>query len=473
MNKAPRSDPAANPTHHPLYDTLHQLWRQFLSEPQWVPLDRWLAVRLRALPKLNQRQKLWLGRQLQDACRLALCVVYCERLLDHCAHDRNRNLETALPELAARLAQEMNDPAAIKSALSGMRAEDFFFWLRLRRSGIGLGDPGADPMPTPRHRSIRARRIWPEISRHCTACRDPLVRLLWHGLPPGIAPALAERVRRSGWQTEELDLFLTRHLQPAPTWLRINRLEQMPQLRQELLARGLTIHSEREQALQVSGSTGLFELAAYQNGLFEMQDLASQEIGRAVDIHPGFFVWDACAGFGGKSLQMAVLLQNKGALYASDIHQKKLDALRLRARRADLGNSLRTLPWPGYELPDFGREVALRNGFDRILVDAPCSGSGTLRRNPDGRLDFDPERITRLTRLQLQLLSVAAGALRPGGLLIYATCSLLCQENEDLVASFLEQDSRFRLRSQQLFGNPWQDSDTTFVAVMARQEPGS
>ncbi len=477
MKNDKAQDTKPTPIHHPLYETLHQLWQTYLTEAQWIPIDRWMAVHLRALPKLSQRQKLWLGRQLQDASRLAICVLFCERIFTHFEKERDGGLSDALPVLAAQTSELLSPGHSIKAALSAMKPTDFFFWLRLRRSGSGQTESGADPMPTPRHRSAKARRIWPDISRNCSNTPNLIVQLLWSGLPPGIEPFVTERMKLSNWEHDDLSVFLARHIQPSPTWLRINHLDQVTQLRQELLAKGFTIHSERGDAMQVSGSVGLYELNAHQNGLFEVQDLASQEIGRAMDVQPGLFLWDACAGTGGKSLQMAALLQSKGALYASDINEKKLETLRQRARRANLGNSLRTLPWQGEELPDFGKEISLRNGFDRVLVDAPCSGSGTLRRNPDGRLDFDPQRITKLSVLQLQLLSSAADAVRPGGLLVYASCSLLCLENEAVVSAFLERDKRFTLKSQKLFGNPEQDSDTTFAAVMIRDtapaEPGS
>lgn len=469
MKPKPPSKPDSK---HPLYTTLFTLWQDYLSLEGWVPLDRWLSIHLRDLTKLSQRQKLWLGRQIQDACRLAVCILLCEQVFKA----QNGSDSPDLPDLVTDLARQMaEDPRSVevKKSLIELAPEDFFFWLRLRRSTMGSTDTGADPLPTPRHRSARARRIWPELSRICREETSLPIRLIWHGLPPHYSGPLMERVRISGWEGETLTTFINRHEQPSPVWLRINQVDSMSALRDELLSRGFTIHTERDDAIQVSGTGGLFELPAHQQGQFEVQDLASQHIGRSVDVHPGQFVWDACAGYGGKSLQMAAALKDKGALYASDNQVKKLEKLRLRARRSDLGNSLRTVVWNGEEPLALPKEIALRKGFDRVLVDAPCSGTGTWRRNPDGRLDFDPRRVDRLLPLQLSLLTRAADAVRPGGLLIYATCSALTLENEEIVSRFLAQDSRFTLISQQLYGNPAEDSDTTFSAVLQRISDGS
>jgi 16S rRNA (cytosine967-C5)-methyltransferase len=454
---------------HPLYTTLYSLWQDYLELTSWVPLDRWLSIRLRTLPKLSQRQKLWLGRQLQDACRLAICILFCERLFLEQAADDTPKLPLHLADLARRMGEAEDEGADVKKSLLSMKAEDFFFWLRLRRSAMGHADTSSDPLPTPRHRSARARRIWPELSRLCRDEAELPVRLIWHGLPPHFAPHLAQRAKASAWDSETLDHFINRHEQPSPVWLRLNRADAMAELREDLLSRGFTIHSERDDAMQVSGSSGLFEMPTHQTGLFEVQDLASQQIGRSVDVHPGQFIWDACAGYGGKSLQLAAALRDKGALYASDNHENKLEKLRLRARRSGLGNSLRTVLWTGEEALSLSKEIALRQGFDRVLVDAPCSGTGTWRRNPDGRLDFDPQRIARLQALQHALLTRASEAVRPGGLLVYATCSILVTENEHIVAAFLDHDGRFTLKSQHILGNPAEDCDTTFAAVLEKR----
>lgn len=453
---------------HPLHETLHQLWTSYLNEPRWVPLDRWLSVQLRALPRLNRRQRLWLGRQLLDACRLALCVLFCQFVFDHSPKGREEDLDQNLPDLARRMAETM-DPPHIKSELRSMGGDNFFFWLRLRRSGLGLSEAENDPQPGPRHHSARARRLWPGMARCCQASRDLLVRLLWHGLPPSLLPHFQERSLIQNWGPEESAGFLAHQALPPAFWLRLNKPQELDRLQTELRSKGFTIQQEQQDALQVSGQTGLYELEAYRQGVFEIQDLASQEIGRVVDLFPGQFVWDCCAGTGGKSLQLAARLQGKGALYASDLHQKKLDILRLRARRAGLGNSLRTLPWSGEELPSFGREIDRHGGFDRVLLDAPCSGSGTWRLNPDGRLDFTPQRLPRLLELQQSLFSTAAKAVRPGGMLVYATCSFLACENESQVDQFLSLHSEFRLLKRRMFGSPEHDSDSTFAAILLRQ----
>ncbi|MBE0565786.1 MAG: RsmB/NOP family class I SAM-dependent RNA methyltransferase, partial [Krumholzibacteria bacterium] len=235
----------------------------------------------------------------------------------------------------------------------------------------------------------------------------------------------------------------------------------------ELAGQGFLVVEERSPALAVVGPKGIYELACHRDGLVDIQDLASQQIGLAVDARPGQTVWDCCAGAGGKSLQLAAAMQGKGAVHATDLYENKLKDLRRRARRAGWAN-LRAGLWDGDRLPDFGPEVLGRGGFDRVLVDAPCSGSGTWRRHPDGRLRFAPDQLPDLAAVQQSLLVTAAEAVRPGGLVVYATCSWFRAENEDVVAAFLAARPEFALRAQQLHGNPAEDADTTFTAVLER-----
>jgi 16S rRNA (cytosine967-C5)-methyltransferase len=178
-------------------------------------------------------------------------------------------------------------------------------------------------------------------------------------------------------------------------------------------------------------------------------------------------VWDACAGGGGKTLHIASHLMGKGAVYASDVRGYKLDEVKMRARRANISN-IRTLVWNGKSLPAFPKEIASREGFHRVLVDAPCSSSGTWRRNPDGKYRITPLEIEELSALQFSILSCASRAVKKDGLLIYATCSFFCDENEAVVGKFIESAPEFELVSSQINGSPMHDSDTTFTAVMKR-----
>jgi len=185
----------------------------------------------------------------------------------------------------------------------------------------------------------------------------------------------------------------------------------------------------------------LFALELYRKGAFEMQDLSSQVIGLAAAPKKGERWLDFCAGAGGKTLQLADLMQRKGTVVACDIRSYKLDDLRLRARRAGFPN-IECRHYDGGRIP--------RNwcgAFDGVLVDAPCSCSGVWRRNPDGRWRCNPKQVQEIAALQLSILERAAAAVKPDGVLVYATCSLFKQENRDIVKAFLEKNPVFALES--------------------------
>jgi 16S rRNA (cytosine967-C5)-methyltransferase len=187
-----------------------------------------------------------------------------------------------------------------------------------------------------------------------------------------------------------------------------------------------------------------FSVDAFKQGLFELQDEGSQLVGIMVDPPPTRVV-DACAGAGGKTLQLAAAMRNRGELFALDVDPARLDDLRKRARRAGVHNArIRAIPPTGEEAV---RAVAdLAHKADRVLVDAPCSGTGTFRREPDARYRLTPEDLTLHSHRQRELLSRFSALVKPGGRLIYATCSILREENEAVVESFLGSHPDFALR---------------------------
>lgn len=175
----------------------------------------------------------------------------------------------------------------------------------------------------------------------------------------------------------------------------------------------------------------LFETDAFRNGWVEVQDISSQCVGSVCAPKPGQRWLDYCAGAGGKTLQLAALMNNKGTLVAVDKRNWKLDDLKRRARRAGFSNIQ-----PRQSEGDFPKVP--QTSFDGVLVDAPCSCTGTWRRNPDARWSSSPEDIMTLAALQKDILSHAVKAVKPGGVLVYATCSFTVTENEDVAAWFLE-----------------------------------
>ncbi len=189
-------------------------------------------------------------------------------------------------------------------------------------------------------------------------------------------------------------------------------------------------HSQRApDALRYTGRQDLFHTEQFQNGAFEIQDLASQLVGHACAPQPGETWWDACAGEGGKTLHLADLMANKGIIWASDRHTRRLDTLKRRAARARLFN-YRTVVWDG------GAKPPTKTKFNGILVDAPCSGVGTWQRNPHARWTTTPQDVHELAAAQRLLLEHVAGSLKPQGRLIYAVCTLTRSETTGVADAF-------------------------------------
>jgi 16S rRNA (cytosine967-C5)-methyltransferase len=192
--------------------------------------------------------------------------------------------------------------------------------------------------------------------------------------------------------------------------------------------------------IRVSARLNLGSHQGFRDGLFEVQDEASQICAQLVAPRPGDAVLDLCAGAGGKTLAIAALMANKGRIVACDVATGRLVRSKTRLRRAGVHNAtLRILE--GEHDKWLKRQGAV---FDRVLVDAPCSGIGAWRRNPDARWRFAPDDLGRLALVQRKVLAQAAPLVRTGGRLIYATCSLLPEENDDRVREFLAADARFK-----------------------------
>jgi 16S rRNA (cytosine967-C5)-methyltransferase len=185
-------------------------------------------------------------------------------------------------------------------------------------------------------------------------------------------------------------------------------------------------------SLYLKERKNVFASLAFKKGEFEMQDAGSQSIAALLQVQPGHQVVDACAGSGGKSLHLAALMQNKGSILAMDIFKPKLEDLKKRA--ANAGASIVKT-----KLIDSPKVIKqLENSFDRVLIDSPCSGLGVLRRNPDTKWKLDLKQIETLCDLQKDILSRYSSMCKSGGLMVYATCSILKRENEEQVEWFLK-----------------------------------
>ena len=183
-------------------------------------------------------------------------------------------------------------------------------------------------------------------------------------------------------------------------------------------------------------------LDLFKDGAIEVQDEGSQIAALLADARPGMRVVDFCAGAGGKTLALAAAMQNRGHLVAADIAEKRLERATQRLRRAG-ASIVQRQPLTSARDKWVKRHAA---GFDRVFVDAPCTGTGTWRRNPDAKWRLKPEDVTELPALQADILDSAQRLVKPGGRLIYATCSLLMEEDEDQVDELPRDASRFLAR---------------------------
>jgi 16S rRNA (cytosine967-C5)-methyltransferase len=244
-------------------------------------------------------------------------------------------------------------------------------------------------------------------------------------------------------------------------------------------------------ALRVQGRPNLPAQAAFTEGLVEIQDEGSQLAALLVGARPGMRVCDFCAGAGGKSLALAAAMGNKGHIVACDVSGPRLEGATKRLRRAGAHNVER-------RHLESERDAWVKRhagSFDRVLVDAPCSGTGTWRRNPDARWRLTPQDVAELRELQGRILASAARLVKPGGRLIYVTCSLLPEENERQAEAFAAANPEFEpVPVSQVWrealgtkpppghpdwGDPWlrlsparHGTDGFFVAVFARQAKG-
>lgn len=267
------------------------------------------------------------------------------------------------------------------------------------------------------------------LARAGSVDRSALPDKLRHNLPDWLAATLQQELGDQFWP-------LVQALgQGAPLDLRVNALKaKREDVQRQLAAAG--IHAEPTPhspwGLRVQGKPGLHKLDVFTSGGFEVQDEGSQLLALLTDPKRGEMVVDFCAGAGGKTLALGAAMRNTGRLYAFDISGHRLDAIKPRLARSGLSNVHPVQI--AHERDD--RIKRLAGKIDRVLVDAPCSGLGTLRRNPDLKWRQSPKLLAELQAKQAAILASAARLLKPGGRLVYATCSLLRAENEQVAEAF-------------------------------------
>jgi 16S rRNA (cytosine967-C5)-methyltransferase len=188
-------------------------------------------------------------------------------------------------------------------------------------------------------------------------------------------------------------------------------------------------------ALRLLERANVFKTEAFHKGYFEVQDASSQLVAEYLEVAPGMKVIDTCAGAGGKTLHLASFMKNKGQIIAMDIYESKLRKLKVRARRNKIHNiDIRVI--------DSTKPIKKLHGkADRVLIDAPCSGLGVLRRNPDSKWKLQPEFLENIKKVQQDILQQYSKMVKPGGKLVYATCSVLPSENQLQIAEFLTSES--------------------------------
>ncbi len=225
--------------------------------------------------------------------------------------------------------------------------------------------------------------------------------------------------------------------QQAPVVLRVNTLKtSLKEAQFQLDEEGIATKSIKNHpsALELYERKDVFKTDSFKKGFFEVQDASSQRIAEALDVSPGMRVVDTCAGAGGKSLHLAALMENKGQIIALDIYANKLKELKRRAKRAGAHN-IETRPIENSKVIK-----KLYNSADRVLIDAPCTGLGVLRRNPDAKWKLSEDFVAQIVKEQQEILQRYSQILKKDGLLVYATCSILPRENQDQVNIFLSSD---------------------------------
>ncbi|WP_289063540.1 methyltransferase domain-containing protein [uncultured Zobellia sp.] len=275
------------------------------------------------------------------------------------------------------------------------------------------------------------KQIEPTPERRIKGRFDELskIRKFRESMPDWIDEICKKALGEKLWTAESAALN-----EQAEVILRTNTLNiDKEKLRKTLLDEGIVVEPIKgyASALRLPERANVFVTESFKKGFFEVQDASSQLVSEYLDVKPGMRVVDTCAGAGGKSLHLAALMENKGQLISMDIYGSKLKELKRRARRNNAHN-IETR-----EIDSTKVYKKLYGSADRVLIDAPCTGIGVLRRNPDSKWKMQPEFLEKITKTQHEIIRNYSKIVKPGGKMVYATCSILPQENNDQVVSFL------------------------------------
>jgi 16S rRNA (cytosine967-C5)-methyltransferase len=290
------------------------------------------------------------------------------------------------------------------------------------------------------------------------------VRALKESIPDWMDEVGVKELGEKVWAKE-----ITAQNQPAKVILRVNTLKTTKaELRAILMDLDIDTDPLKDQpdALVLKERANVFMTDAFKKGFFEVQDANSQLVAAFLDVKPGMRVVDTCAGAGGKTLHIAALMENKGQLIAMDLYESKLKQLKIRAKRDGAFNI-------EYRIIDSTKVIKkLHQRADRVLIDAPCSGLGVLKRNPDAKWKLQPEFIDNIRKVQAEVLESYSKIVKPGGKLVYATCSILPSENQEQVAKFLTTDigKEFNFIKDQKILASDSGFDGFYMALLERKE---
>ncbi len=306
---------------------------------------------------------------------------------------------------------------------------------------------------------------WPEfkdldreaIKKHKEHLKNNLP--VYESYPDWLWKLAVDELGEETWKKEALAMN-----QQAAVVLRVNTLKtSAKKLAEEFSKENIALNEVEGNidALQLAKRENVFQNKFFKEGWFEVQDAGSQEITTFLDPKPNQFVVDACAGAGGKSLHIAALMNNKGKLISMDVEGFKLDELKKRAKRAGVFNVETRV------IEDNKTIKRLESKADKVLLDVPCSGLGVIKRNPDAKWKLSAEVIERTKELQQKIISEYSIMVKPGGELVYSTCSILPSENKKQVEIFLANNVNFEFVKERTI-LPSQGFDGFYMALLKR-----
>ena len=289
------------------------------------------------------------------------------------------------------------------------------------------------------------------------------IRKFKESIPDWIDELGLKELGKETWEKE-----LTAQNEQAKVILRVNTLKTTKEkVRSILMDNNIETELIKDQpdALVLKERANVFMIPAFKEGFYEVQDASSQLVAYYLDVKPGMRVVDTCAGAGGKTLHLASLMENKGQLIAMDIYESKLKQLKIRAKRNGVFNA-------EFRVIDTTKVIKrLHEKADRVLIDAPCSGLGVLKRNPDSKWKLRPEFIDNIKKVQEEVLHNYSKIVKPGGKMVYATCSILPSENEEQIKKFLktEEGQKFNLVKDQKVLAHQSGFDGFYMALMEKK----